>query len=266
VQPSSLVFVAIVALWAGGLLPHWIRRRDAVRVARGEDRHSVALRVLTRRGPRRRGGPSTAPLLRGTPGPAETEPVATQIRTAAGATTGAARRRVGVLVALLAVTAVAVAGTLSGAVPTLVAVVAASLLGADLVALRGAAVQRRRRRAVEAARAPAPPRIARPSRGLGPEPAAVVPAARAQPDVAEQEPLVVEAPVAAQPDDGTWVPIPVPPPTYTLKPMAPRPEPAPLHLAPVAPVLVVAAATTVFPEAADVDLDSVLERRRAVNG
>jgi hypothetical protein len=265
VQPSSLVFVAIVALWAGGLLPHWIRRRDAVRVARGEDRHSVALRVLKRRGPRRRGGPSTAPLLRGTRGPAETGPVATQTRTAAGSTTGAARRRAGVLVALLAVTAVAVAGTLSGAVPTLVAVVAASLLGADLVALRGAAV-RRRRRAVEAARAAAPPRIARPSRRVGPEPAAVVPAARAEPDVAEQEPPVVEAPVAAQPDDGTWVPIPVPPPTYTLKPMAPRPEPAPLDLAPVAAVPVVAAATTLFPEAADVDLDSVLERRRAVNG
>jgi hypothetical protein len=30
--------------------------------------------------------------------------------------------------------------------------------------------------------------------------------------------------------DGTWMPVPVPPPTYTLKPMAPRPEPPALDL------------------------------------
>ncbi|HVN13367.1 MAG TPA: hypothetical protein VMT69_14825, partial [Kineosporiaceae bacterium] len=67
-QPSSFVFVAIVALWAAYLLPQWIRRRDAMGEARGSDRHSLALRVLERRRRRRRPGPSTSPLLTVRPG------------------------------------------------------------------------------------------------------------------------------------------------------------------------------------------------------
>jgi hypothetical protein len=62
VQPSSLVFLAIIAMWAAYLLPQWVRRRDAMGQSRGRDRDSGALRVLR---PRLRptGGRSTAPLL-----------------------------------------------------------------------------------------------------------------------------------------------------------------------------------------------------------
>jgi hypothetical protein len=62
VQPSSLVFVAIVAGWAAYLLPQWLHRRDALGESRGADRHSSGLRVLSRR-PRAASGPSTVPLL-----------------------------------------------------------------------------------------------------------------------------------------------------------------------------------------------------------
>jgi len=62
VQPSSLVFVAIVASWAAYLLPRWVVRRDSLGQARGRDRHSAQLRVLARRR-RRPAGPSSAPLL-----------------------------------------------------------------------------------------------------------------------------------------------------------------------------------------------------------
>jgi len=82
---------------------------------------------------------------------------------------------------------------------------------------------------------------------------------------------------------GTWTPVPVPRPTYALKPTAPRPSPAPLA-APEASVRLpqeqeagpVAASVpavsvpithvpVVEPAPSKLDLDAVLERRRAAN-
>ena len=63
-QPSSLIFLMIVVGWLVYLLPQWVRRRDALGAARGRDRHSTGLRVLTRRhhtAPAR----SSLPLLTG---------------------------------------------------------------------------------------------------------------------------------------------------------------------------------------------------------
>jgi hypothetical protein len=53
VEPSSLVFVAIIGVWAAYLVPHWLRRRDELAESRHGDRFSGGLRVLSRR---RRGG------------------------------------------------------------------------------------------------------------------------------------------------------------------------------------------------------------------
>ena len=50
VQPSSLVFVAVVAIWAAWFVPHWIRRREHLSTARSVDRFSEAMRVLDREG------------------------------------------------------------------------------------------------------------------------------------------------------------------------------------------------------------------------
>lgn len=77
---------------------------------------------------------------------------------------------------------------------------------------------------------------------------------------------------SAEPEaTSTWVPVPVPRPAYTLKPMARRPEPAPLVLDEVT-VETSAASGTAAPDAGDadeapttggLDLDTILARRRA---
>ena len=50
-QPSSLIFLVIVAIWAAYLIQHWVRRREHVATARSVDRFSEAMRVLERRSP-----------------------------------------------------------------------------------------------------------------------------------------------------------------------------------------------------------------------
>lgn len=49
VQPGSLIFLVIVAVWAVYLVQHWIRRREHLATARSVDRFSDAMRVLERR-------------------------------------------------------------------------------------------------------------------------------------------------------------------------------------------------------------------------
>jgi hypothetical protein len=49
VQPSSLVFLVLIAIWAAYLLQHWVRRREYLATARSVDRFSEAMRVLERR-------------------------------------------------------------------------------------------------------------------------------------------------------------------------------------------------------------------------
>jgi hypothetical protein len=295
-RPSSFVFVAIVGLWAVHLLPQWIRRRDALGASRGADRHSTALRVLA---PRRRlpgGGRSSAPLLPSipvvsapvvdAPAPGPASPLAPEAGRAPAALslaalpTGAvaARRRRFVLVALAGFTLLSVIGAAAGAVPAFVAVVGVLLLGLDLAALRGAAVAGERRRAAEAERgrraaASERARRARIAHEAAARAHAADEAGAEVSSAAEVENLPVApaaAPAARRPlaDDGTWVPVPVPPPTYTLKPVAPRPAPAPLEpaLAPAAAPAATAAPQLRLVEEPEVDLDSVLERRRAVNG
>ena len=48
-QPSSLIFVAVVGIWAAFLVQHWVRRREDLATARSLDRFSEAMRVLDRR-------------------------------------------------------------------------------------------------------------------------------------------------------------------------------------------------------------------------
>ncbi|MGN6636531.1 MAG: hypothetical protein ACTHJ6_13880, partial [Oryzihumus sp.] len=50
-QPSSLIFLVIIAIWAAYLLQHWVRRREHLATARSVDRFSDAMRVLERRAP-----------------------------------------------------------------------------------------------------------------------------------------------------------------------------------------------------------------------
>jgi type II secretory pathway pseudopilin PulG len=51
VQPSSLIFLVIVAIWVAYLIQHWVRRREHLATARSVDKFSEAMRVLERRNP-----------------------------------------------------------------------------------------------------------------------------------------------------------------------------------------------------------------------
>jgi hypothetical protein len=56
VDLSSLVFVAIIGVWAAYLVPHWLSRRDDLSQSRTTDRFSGGLRVLQRRPRKPRAG------------------------------------------------------------------------------------------------------------------------------------------------------------------------------------------------------------------
>jgi hypothetical protein len=51
VQPSSLIFLVLIGIWAAYLLQHWVRRREHLATARSVDRFSDAMRILERRSP-----------------------------------------------------------------------------------------------------------------------------------------------------------------------------------------------------------------------
>ena len=48
-QPSSLIFLAVIAIWGAFLVQYWVRRREDVATARSADRFSEAMHVLERR-------------------------------------------------------------------------------------------------------------------------------------------------------------------------------------------------------------------------
>ena len=290
-RPSSFVFVAIVGLWAAHLLPQWIRRRDALGASRGGDRHSSALRVLARRRRPRTLGRSSAPLLPSIPvvtGPVAEAPVAGPVsflstgpgRTpepSGGRRTARARRPPPpvVLVALGGFTAASVLGAIAGAVPVPSPSSPSCSLGLDVAALRAAAVAGERRRAAEVERARRDAEAerarrvrARPRRCPGPGAAAVAAAAVVEvPDAAARGGPVrarrprgcdrrrhLDARAGASSD-------------LHAEADRPRPEPAPLEPAVAAAAQPAAAAPSLrLVEEPEVDLDSVLARRRAVNG
>jgi hypothetical protein len=49
VQPSSLIFLVIIAIWAAYFIQHWVRRREHLATARSVDRFSESMRVLEHR-------------------------------------------------------------------------------------------------------------------------------------------------------------------------------------------------------------------------
>lgn len=51
VQPSSLIFLVIIAIWAAYFIQHWVRRREHLATARSVDQFSESMRVLERRLP-----------------------------------------------------------------------------------------------------------------------------------------------------------------------------------------------------------------------
>lgn len=249
VQPSSLIFVLVVAIWAVFLLQYWIKRRDHLSTVRSVDRFSAAMRVLDDH--------------RATRGTAEPTP-----RSYAVAPTRAARpevtvkhaeapqfvspqrvpgvpRRVRGLTLLAMVTILPVLALVAafGPLPWWVAtawlvgtVGAFAWLRQAVMAERSLRARTEQRRAVRVRRSAAP-RVSAPAAVSAPAEAPVARSARVY-DVIEDESApepvaesVAETPVA-EPEPGTWAPTPVPRPMYTMKAKAERPA-APVQAPPV---------------------------------
>lgn len=245
-QPSSLIFVLVVAIWAVYLLQYWIKRRDHLSTVRSVDRFSAAMRVLDDHRLRREATEPTPRSYAVTPA-RTARPEVTVKHAGAPArarmvepVVGAPRRVRGLvlltmLVLLPVVTLVAAFGPLTWwvALAWLVGTVAA--FGWLRQAVQAEREARGRARAQErrTATATAPtPRRAEPA----PPEASPAPRRRAERIYDVAAPAVaaaaaaemdeVEEPVATPPEPGTWEPTPVPRPVYTMKAAARR-EPAP---------------------------------------
>jgi hypothetical protein len=285
VQPSGLLFLVIIAIWAAYLLQHWIRRREHLVAARSIDRFSDAMRVLERRTPLAESGTTvTAPrsyaVSPARPSRAEvvvqhsqpSEPAAAPVRTGAPRLAGgmSARRLRGLsLLASLTLLVVVIPLALFGALAGWTALLPVVVLALDLAWLRRAAqVERARRRtATRAVRREASlttharrsPTVAPGSTAAARESQTVAAPAATEGGTSESAQTADADPApAAQVDTVTgsgWQPVPVPPPTYTLKAKAERPVPV---AAPVAE-----SASAVEEPGSVLVMDDLLDRRRA---
>jgi hypothetical protein len=269
VQPSSLIFLVIVAIWVAYLIQHWVRRREHLATARSVDKFSEAMRVLERRTPLPTTMLAEAATGRGVKGSrpevvVKHATVSSPLRARRGeapvphsvplielvphrsAAEVALRRARGILF-LAALVAVPVTFVLSVAhvLKWLSVGIAVALLVGSVVWLRVSALQeqqarkaqRQQKRRLEQART----RVTATAR-----PTSVVPTP------ATGDAHTVHTSPAAEETPGGWKPVPVPPPTYTLKEPAYRPEPAPERDRPV-PIEV---------EDDDIDVVSAGMRRR----
>jgi hypothetical protein len=165
VQPSSLVFLVLFAIWAVYLLQHWVRRREYLATAKSVDRFSAAMRVLDRRNPvpetdlnapgirsydvspARPSRPADVPTSEQVPGPdvpMDTSPAVRPTRFF-HFLAGMSARRLRGLSLLVCVSIALLVGALAvfSAVPAWSAPVAFAMLGADLVWLRHVALSER---------------------------------------------------------------------------------------------------------------------------
>jgi hypothetical protein len=295
VQPSGLIFLVIIAIWATYLLQHWVRRREHLATARSVDRFSDAMRVLDRRvplpeldlsapqprsyvvSPARPSRPEVAVKRIQAPAfPSPTSPLssrpAARVRANRGfrALGGISARRVRGLSLLVSLSVVVVVAPLTVLLllPWWSFPLAVGVLAADFAMLRHAAVAERSARRAKASshRAKAAVR-----RTATPVPWAAQPATQsAAPRSVRSEPIAVASVAVgggvAGPDMSVveadlsgWAPVPVPPPTYTLKAKAERPEPAPAAVIESPPAL-----PSSFEGLVDDDeLDGLLDRRAA---
>lgn len=243
-QPSSLIFLVIVAIWVAYLIQHWVRRREHLATARSVDKFSEAMRVLERRNPLPTTLPSEAsssapgsdgkesrpevvvksagvssPLRARSRGesplpPAHAVPVVEL--TPHRSTAAIVVRRVRAVLFLAALVAVPVTLVLSIAhvLKWLSVGIALAALVGSVVWLRVSAIQeaneRRSRRLQKRQLEESRTRVAVTAR-----PTRVATPAADREDT--HTPVVEEVP-------GSWKPVPVPPPTYTLKEPAYRPE------------------------------------------
>jgi hypothetical protein len=244
---SSLIYVAIVAMWAGLLIPMWLRRHEQETEVRSVDRFSTAMRILSRRPappPDRRylvmpqRPPSaTAPLAdvpraavrRHIPAAAPA-PRSRPVTRKAGRGRLIARRR-RLLLGLLAFAFLTFVLALAGVLSWWWQFVADLAFAAYVLHLRAEAKRARvieRHRHARAAAAQPAPAPAWATAAAEPVEAVDVPV---RPRAPQPQAASVASPLASGPlviDEETWEPVPVPLPTYVTASVAERPEPAPI--------------------------------------
>ena len=251
---SSVIFLVIIALWAAYLVPHWLRRREQLSASRSVDRFSAAMRVLARRSetPVVDRRPASRSYVLMPPREAVRDVVVKRSRPVADAEPDVRpnSRRTPVVLPLALLGLVLAAPVLAGLVLADVLATWAPVLPllaavAAVVALRTSAVRRR------AAARPAPRRPV-----VRPRPAATPPGDQGL----HAHPGRVASLEQPADEPGRWTPVPVPPPTYTLKDQAPPRRPAPLPEPEPQPA---PAPEPAVDPVVEVDLDAVLERRRA---
>jgi len=286
VQPSSLIFLILIAIWAAYLLQHWVRRREHLATARSVDRFSDAMRVLERRSPlpeldlsaprprsyaispARPSRPEVVVKRAQSPRPdVPTGPAAAVLPTRIfHILAGVSARRLRGLSLLASFSLALVVSSLAAfsVLPWWSVLVVVVLLTADVVWLRHVVVSKR---AVGRTPRQAPGSAAGLARSAArhadyfeaesqpeSEPQPVVEAARGgAAELAE----TIEPP--AQVDPSGWAPVPVPPPTYTLKAKAPDPVAVPAALTDGAAAESWSLEGLVY----DCELDELVERRSA---
>jgi cytoskeletal protein RodZ len=293
VQPSSLIFLLLIAIWAAYLLQHWVRRREHLATARSVDRFSDAMRVLERRSPLSEFDQS-APRPRSyalsparpsrpeavvkpaqsqrteAPTPAQTAVRSTRVFHVLAGVSARRLRGLSLLGSLLIVLVVSPLAA-SSVLPWWSVLGVVAVLMADVVWLRHAAVsERARSRAADQLRGSASGRgraasdsaenRSRPQPRSGHESRSEVqPDAEPGPARAAEPAVAAVAKVPVEVDPYGWAPVPVPPPTYTLKAMAPEPVAAPVAV----PELTEADSWSLEGLVYDCDLEELVERRSA---
>jgi hypothetical protein len=296
VQPSSLIFLVLIAIWAAYLLQHWVRRREHLATARSVDRFSDAMRVLERRSPlsefdlsvsRPRSyalspaRPSRPEVVvkRAQPSRDTAPPIpATAVRSTRifHLLAGVSARRARGLSLLASLSLVLVVAPLAAfsVLPWWTALVAVAVLVADFGWLRRVAVAER---ASTRAREPG----CRSAQGTPGASAAYSaesgtrretqarPVHHSEDEDEDEDERVGPAPLAAEVlepvaspvavDPSAWDPVPVPPPTYTLKAKAADPVPVPA----VVPELGESECWSLDGMVYDCDLDELVERHSA---
>ena len=271
VQPSSLIFVLVVAIWAAYLLQYWIKRRDHLATVRSVDRFSAAMRVLDDHRMRRETAEPTprsyavAPTRAARPEVTVKHAEATRRPSRVEQVAGAPRRVRGLtLLGMAGLLPVVLLVTAFGPLPWWVALAwLAGTVGAfawlrRAVLAERAAADLERAEGRRAAQAPAAPRSA-PT-----VPRRTTPVAAAPFDVADHDEEPAPADAAPEPtpkpEPGTWQPTPVPRPMYTMKARAERPEASSVRTQPAAPAAPVDAADTTagdVPQVIDVEDDDL---------
>jgi hypothetical protein len=267
------------------LVPMALKSHDTSTSLKSTDRFSDAMRVLSRRGsdrdvlvPRRK---HSSLVISETRSPRSIPTVAEDIPEEPRLPRTPAERRLRLLLVLIGTALITLGLGLYGLRALLVVHVLCDLmLVAFVVHLRRQAVLKSQRAAQAARRAARAPQTARPARPVRRQvriagipdrmPAKPAPLTMPLPAPAaryEDRP-VLPAAVAATGTDGSWSPVPVPPPTYVGKAIAPKRQPRVLDLTKPG-----AWTATLEGEDAgldiledDAELEDIIERRRAVNG